>query len=77
MRARSAKMFKNICVRTTCLLQGVREDGEPLGIQRAFRQLSLVIGGLGEPDHQSVLPDKDGTVEGNSTEGEWAADVTK
>jgi hypothetical protein len=69
MRARAAKMAKNLCVRTTCLLQGIREDREPPVIQRAFWQLSLVVGGLGEADHQPVVPGQDAKSDGDEEEG--------
>jgi hypothetical protein len=70
-------MAEYLLARTARFLQCIRENGKSAAVQCASRQMPLLVGRLGETDHQSVLPDKDGTVEGDSTEEEWAADVTK
>jgi hypothetical protein len=52
MRARPTKMAENVRVRTPCLLKGIREDREPPVIQRAFGQVTLIVGGLGETHYR-------------------------
>jgi hypothetical protein len=56
MRTRLAEMTENVRVRVASLFQSIREDRESPVIQRARRQVSLVVGGLGEADHQGVVP---------------------
>jgi hypothetical protein len=60
MRTRPTEMTENVRVRTPCLLKGIREDREPSVVQRARRQVSLVVGGMGETDYGRVMPGEDG-----------------
>ena len=49
-------MTEHICVRTSCLLQSIREDREPAVVERAVWQVPLLIGGLDESNHHSIVP---------------------
>jgi hypothetical protein len=62
-------MAENVCVRAACLLQGIRENREPAVIQRAFGQVSLIVGGLGETDNRGIVPGQDGGGKGGGAEG--------
>jgi hypothetical protein len=49
-------MAEHVRVRAARLLQSIREDREPPAVQRARRQMTLLVGGLGETDHSGVVP---------------------
>jgi hypothetical protein len=66
-------MAENVRIRTPRLFQSIREDGESPIVQRARRQVPPVVGGLGETDHQGVVPDQDGGVDGDRAEGNHIA----
>jgi hypothetical protein len=57
-------MTKNVRVCTASLLQSIRQDREPPCVQRARRQVSLVVGRLGEPGHELVVPGENNGREG-------------
>jgi hypothetical protein len=71
------EVLKDVFVVTPGLLKSIREDREPPGVQRAFGQVSLVVGGLGETDHGGVVPGQDGGGEGDGAERKWAEDATE
>ncbi len=49
-------MAENVRIRTTCLLQGIRENREPPVVQRAFLQMPFVVDSLGDAESGAVLP---------------------
>ncbi|HEY7313190.1 MAG TPA: hypothetical protein VH643_27830 [Gemmataceae bacterium] len=49
-------MAENVRVCTASLFKCIREDREAAVVQRAGRQVSFVVGGLGETDNGSVVP---------------------
>jgi hypothetical protein len=56
MRSRPTQVAENVRVCATCLLQSIRENREPSVVQRAFRQVTLLVGSLGEAYYRGVLP---------------------
>jgi pilus assembly protein Flp/PilA len=68
-------MTENVRVRTSRLLQSIRQDREPPVVQSGRRQVTFLVGDLGEADHSSVIPGEDGGGEGDGAE-RVAEDVT-
>jgi hypothetical protein len=62
-------MTEHIRVRATGLLKCIRQDSEPSTVQSARRQVSLVVGGLGEPNSCGVVLGEDGGGYGDAAEG--------
>jgi hypothetical protein len=62
------EVLKDVFVITPGLLKSISEDREPAVVQRALRQMSLVVGGMGETDHGRVMPSKDGGGKGDGAE---------
>jgi hypothetical protein len=60
MRARSTKMTEDVRVPTAGFFKCIREDPEPPVVQRARRQMTLVVGGLRKAAYGAVLPGEDG-----------------
>jgi hypothetical protein len=76
MRARPTEMTENVRVRAARLFQSIGEDREPTVVQCTSRQVSLLVGGLGEADDGAVAPGEDDGRDGDGAEG-VAEDATE
>jgi hypothetical protein len=57
-------MAEDFLVATAGLLQGIRQHGKPLRLQRASWQGTPLVGGLGQTLHGAVVPREPRWVEG-------------
>jgi hypothetical protein len=71
------EVLKDVCVVTPGLLKSIGEDRESPVVQRAFREMTLVVGGLGETDDGAVVPGEDDGKEWRRRANGVADDVSK
>jgi hypothetical protein len=62
-------MAKYFGVYTAGFLQSIRENRESAVVQRASRQVALLIGGQGEMDDGGIIPGEDGGGDSDGAEG--------
>ena len=70
-------MFEQLGVLAAGIFSGVGKDGEVGRVEVAAGQVPLVVGCLGQPLHEPVIPAEPGGVDTRRAEGQRAEDVAK
>jgi hypothetical protein len=75
VRPGAAAVLDQVVVIAPGIEQGIGEESEEGGVQSAFWQVSLVVGGLGEAKNRAIVPAEDSGRQGRRRMERIAEDV--